>query len=44
MVTAAAFNYSSLLLIRFLFGAGEAGALPNFAKTFSRWFLMTERE
>ena len=41
--TAAAFNYVSLLLIRFLFGAGEAGAWPNAAKTFSRWFPVTER-
>lgn len=41
--TAAAFNYISLLVIRFLFGAGEAGAWPNAAKTFSRWFPVTER-
>jgi MFS transporter, ACS family, glucarate transporter len=41
--TAAAFNYVSLLVIRFLFGAGEAGAWPNAAKTFSRWFPVTER-
>ena len=27
--TAFAWNYSSLLVIRFLFGAGEAGAYPN---------------
>jgi MFS family permease len=27
-----------LLLIRFLFGAGEAGALPNVARVLSRWF------
>jgi MFS transporter, ACS family, glucarate transporter len=43
MATAAAFNYASLLAIRFLFGAGEAGAWPNAAKTFSRWFPVTER-
>lgn len=43
MATAACFNYVSLLSIRFLFGAGEAGAWPNVAKTFSRWFPMTER-
>jgi MFS family permease len=33
--------YNSLLLlilIRFLFGAGEAGALPNTARVLSRWF------
>jgi MFS family permease len=43
MATAAAFNYSSLLLVRFLFGVGEAGAWPNAAKTFSRWFPSSER-
>src|SRR2546427_201257 len=32
IATAAAFNYGSLLLTRFLFGAGEAGAFPNVAK------------
>jgi MFS family permease len=43
VLTAAAFNYTSLLAIRFLFGAGEAGAWPNVARTFSRWFPLTER-
>ena len=43
MATAAAFNYSSLLIVRFLFGVGEAGAWPNAAKTFSRWFPSSER-
>jgi ACS family glucarate transporter-like MFS transporter len=43
IATAAAFNYISLLAIRFLFGAGEAGAWPNAARTFSRWFPATER-
>ncbi len=41
--TAGAFSYASLLAIRFLFGIGEAGAWPNAAKTFSRWFPVTER-
>lgn len=27
-----------LLLVRFLFGAGEAGALPNAARVIARWF------
>src|SRR5262245_6465463 len=31
-------GYLLLLLIRFLFGAGEAGALPNAARVISRWF------
>ncbi|HMX27661.1 MAG TPA: MFS transporter, partial [Blastocatellia bacterium] len=43
IATAAVFNYASLLVIRFLFGAGEAGAWPNAARTFSRWFPVTER-
>jgi len=43
VATAAAFNYTSLLAIRFLFGAGEAGAFPNVSKAFSRWIPMNER-
>jgi MFS transporter, ACS family, glucarate transporter len=43
MITAVAFNYTSLLLIRFLFGIGEAGAWPNVARTLSRWFPIQER-
>src|SRR4030095_7362136 len=43
IATAAALNHGSLLVIRFLFGAGEAGAWPNAARTFSRWLPITER-
>jgi Nitrate/nitrite transporter len=43
IATAASFSYHSLLAVRFLFGAGEAGAWPNIARTFSRWFPATER-
>jgi MFS family permease len=43
IMTAAAYNYVSLLVIRFLFGMGEAGAFPNAARTFSRWFPVAER-
>jgi MFS family permease len=43
IATSAAFNYASLLAMRFLFGMGEAGAFPNVSRTFSRWFPMTER-
>ncbi len=32
-----------LLLVRFLFGAGEAGAYPNLAKCSARWFPLRER-
>jgi MFS family permease len=31
IITAATFNYWSLVVVRFLFGAGEAGAFPNAA-------------
>jgi MFS family permease len=36
VLTGFAFNYPSLVAIRFLFGSGEAGAWPNVARTFSR--------
>ncbi|MCY2962219.1 MAG: MFS transporter [Planctomycetota bacterium] len=39
-----AFNsLAVLLVVRFLFGAGEAGALPNTARVVSRWFPLAER-
>jgi len=41
--TGAAFSYGSMLVIRFLFGAGEAGAWPCVARTFSRWIPVRER-
>ena len=43
IATAAAFNYATLLVIRFLFGIGEAGAWPNAARVFSRWIPARER-
>ena len=43
IATAAAFNYASMLVIRFLFGMGEAGAWPSVARTFSRWIPRRER-
>ena len=43
VLTGVAFSYSSLVVIRFLFGCGEAGAWPNVARTFSRWFPRQER-
>lgn len=43
MLTAAAQGFRSLVVIRFLFGAGEAGAFPNIARSFSRWFPRQER-
>lgn len=41
-LTGAAFGFVSLVAVRFLFGAGEAGAFPNTARILSRWFP-TER-
>lgn len=34
---------TSLVVVRFLFGAGEAGALPNAARVLARWFPPGER-
>jgi sugar phosphate permease len=36
-------NLNSLIVVRFLFGAGEAGAFPNAARVVSRWFPTQER-
>jgi MFS family permease len=41
--TAAAWNLSSLLVIRFLFGAAEAGATPSISQSFARWIPVEER-
>lgn len=38
-----AWNYSSLLVCRFLFGAGEAGCYPTIAKLFQTWLPPDER-
>ena len=43
MLTGAAQGNASLLAIRFLFGAGEAGAFPNAVRSFSQWFPARER-
>ena len=43
MLTGVAFSFTSMVTVRFLFGAGEAGALPTVARTFSRWFPRQER-
>jgi ACS family glucarate transporter-like MFS transporter len=43
MLTGAAQGMASLVTIRFLFGAGEAGAFPNIARAFSKWFPVRER-
>ena len=41
--TGAAFNLSSMVTVRFLFGAGEAGAWPMAARAFSSWIPRFER-
>ena len=43
MLTGAAVGFQSLVAIRFLFGAGEAGAFPNMSRSLSRWFPLSER-
>lgn len=43
MATATAFSFSSLVVTRFLFGIGEAGAWPCVARTFSRWIPLAQR-
>lgn len=43
LLTAAVTGYANLLVVRFLFGAGEAGAWPNATRVFSRWIPAHER-
>ncbi|MBT3384752.1 MAG: MFS transporter [Prolixibacteraceae bacterium] len=42
-VTGMAWNYVSMLVIRFFFGAGEAGAFPSLSKVVFNWFPVKER-
>src|SRR3954470_4993764 len=37
-------NFSSLVVTRTLFGAGEAGAFPNLTRIFTTWLPVKERE
>jgi MFS transporter, ACS family, glucarate transporter len=41
-LTGMAFSWTSLVLVRFLFGIGEAGAYPNASVVISRWFPARE--
>ena len=41
-ITGTAFNFLYLLIVRFLFGIGEAGAYPNASIVISRWFPAIE--
>ncbi len=38
-----AWNFASLVVTRFLFGAGEAGCFPNLTKAFSAWLPSRDR-
>lgn len=42
-LTGACHTFLALLLVRFLFGAGEAGAFPNAARVIARWYPVGER-
>ncbi len=42
-LTGVAWGFYSLVIMRFIFGAGEAGAFPNAARVISRWFPASER-
>ncbi|WP_420148672.1 MFS transporter, partial [Spirosoma sp.] len=41
-LTGTAFNFLYLLVVRFLFGIGEAGAYPNASIVIARWFPAVE--
>jgi ACS family glucarate transporter-like MFS transporter len=43
LLTAAAWSYAALIVTRFLFGIGEAGAFPCMARVMSRWIPLRER-
>ena len=36
-------NFTALIVVRFLFGAGEAGAYPNITGVIARWFSPEQR-
>jgi MFS transporter, ACS family, glucarate transporter len=42
-LTGATWNLSSLYVVRFLFGAGEAGCFPNLTRMLSAWLPTRER-
>lgn len=43
LLTGAAWNYISMLVMRFLFGAGEAGAFPAISRANFSWIPLSER-
>ncbi|MCP5412004.1 MAG: MFS transporter [Alphaproteobacteria bacterium] len=42
-LTGAAWNLTSMWIVRFLFGAGEAGCFPNLTRMLSAWLPVSER-
>jgi MFS transporter, ACS family, glucarate transporter len=42
-ITGGCWSFGSLIVVRFLFGAGEAGALPNSARVLRSWFPYSSR-
>ena len=42
-LTGVAWNFSSMLVARFLFGAGEAGAFPGMSRAIYSWMPLQER-
>lgn len=42
-ITGAAWNFISMIFIRLLFGAGEAGAFPTLSKVVFKWYPVNER-
>lgn len=42
-LTGACSGFFSLLIVRFLFGVGEAGAFPNAIRVIARWYPLRER-
>lgn len=42
-LTGAAWNFISLLVVRFLFGTGEAGAFPGMSRAIYSWIPLNER-
>jgi MFS family permease len=43
VLTGRAWNFISLWIMQFLFGAGEAGCYPNIARAFTIWLPQSER-
>ncbi len=42
-LTGAVYNFITLLIVRFIFGAGEAGAFPSMARAIYSWIPLKER-